>query len=86
METDMIQHRVNRINFLIERLNIVARELDSIHADIFDSRLTRKTFTNLVTRRQNLLVEQQNKEKELREVYRLFEDEEGDEFDTIENY
>ena len=76
MDTNVIQHRINRINFLLSRLDCIPRELDNIHEELFTPGLHRKRFTDLVTRRQNLLTEQENKERELTEVYRIIDSEE----------
>lgn len=78
MESNLIEHRINRINHLLERLEAIPQELDEIYGELFGRYLTRKKFTDLVNRRQNLMVEKQNKERELKEVYRMIEIDEED--------
>lgn len=78
-ESDLLQQRIDRITYLICRLEIIENELDEIHAAIFGKYLTRKKFFDMVTRRNNLLIEQANREKDLRENYRMLDLEEEDE-------
>jgi len=76
MCTDVVQKRIDRIKYLISRLDYIPRELDEINERLFSGFLSRKTFVELVNRRSNLLVEQENRDRELREVYRILEMEE----------
>ena len=68
---DVIEHRINRINLLLDRLGKIPQELDAINEKLFAGGMDRTTFVRLVDKRNNLLVEQQNKEKELKEVYQI---------------
>lgn len=68
---NVIDHRINRINQLLDRLDKIPQELDAINERLFDGELDRKTFTHLVDKRNNLLIEQENKEREIKEVYKM---------------
>lgn len=68
---DVIEHRINRINRLLDRLGKIPQELDAINEKLFAGGMDRTTFVRLVDKRNNLLVEQKNKEKELKEVYQI---------------
>lgn len=68
---DVIEHRINRINRLLDRLGKIPQELDAIDEKLFAGGMDRMTFVRLVDKRNNLLVEQQNKQKELKEVYQI---------------
>lgn len=68
---DVIDHRVKRVNQLLDRLDKIPQELDVINERLFAGGMDRMTFVRLVDKRNNLLAEQQNKEKELKEVYRI---------------
>lgn len=65
------QHRIDRINKILERLDAIPEELDEIHAQIFAGNMNRTTFVKLVDRRQALYVELENKKRELQEVYKI---------------
>lgn len=65
------QHRIDRINKILERLDAIPEELDKIHAQIFAGNMNRTTFVKLVDRRQALYVELENKKRELQEVYKI---------------
>lgn len=67
----VIDHRINRINQLLDRLDKIPQELDAINERLFAGELDRETFTILVDKRNNLLIEQENKEKEIKEVYKM---------------
>lgn len=65
------QHRINRINALLDRLDRIPKELDAIHEKLFAGNINREEFTRLVDRRSTLFIEIENKERELKEVYRI---------------
>lgn len=70
---DVIEHRIKRANQLLDRLDKIPQELDMINEKLFAGGLDRMTFVRLVDQRNNLIMEQENKEKELKEVYRMKE-------------
>ena len=65
------QHRIDRINKILERLDAIPEELYEIHVQIFAGNMNRTTFVKLVDRRQALYVELENKKRELQEVYKI---------------
>ena len=65
------QHRIDRINKILERLDAIPEELDEIHVQIFAGNMNRTTFVKLEDRRQALYVELENKKRELQEVYKI---------------
>lgn len=67
----VIDHRINRINLLLDRLDKIPQELDAINEKLFAGGLDRMTFVRLVDQRNNLTQEQENKTKELKEVYKM---------------
>lgn len=67
----VVEHRIKRVNQLLDRLDKIPQELDAINEKLFAGGMDRTTFVRLVDKRNNLLVEQQNKEKELKEVYQI---------------
>lgn len=67
----VIDHRINRINLLLDRLDKIPQELDAINEKLFAGGLDRMTFVRLVDQRNNLTQEQENKTKELKEVYTM---------------
>jgi hypothetical protein len=62
------QHRINRINGLLDR---IPGELDAIHEKLFAGNMDRNEFAKLVDRRSSLIIEAENKERELKEVYKI---------------
>ena len=62
------EDRINRINTLLDRLQRISIELDRIHERLH-TELSRQEFTELVTRRSNLMEEQALKEQELKKAY-----------------
>lgn len=65
------QHRINRINGLLDRLDRIPGELDAIHEKLFAGNMDRNEFAKLVDRRSSLIIEAENKERELKEVYKI---------------
>lgn len=65
------QHRINRINELLDRLDRIPGELDAINEKLMAGRITREEFLRLVDRRRALYIEQENKEQELKQVYKI---------------
>ena len=65
------QHRINRINELLDRLDKIPGELDAIHDRLYAGNLDRNEFAGLTDRRTALFIEQENKERELKEVYKI---------------
>ncbi|MCR2007997.1 hypothetical protein [Bacteroides acidifaciens] len=65
------QHRINRINELLDRLDKIPGELDAIHERLYAGNLDRNEFAGLIDRRTALFIEQENKERELKEVYKI---------------
>ena len=65
------QHRINRINELLDRLDRIPGELDAIHEKLFAGNMDRNEFAKLVDRRSSLIIEAENKERELKEVYKI---------------
>ena len=65
------QHRINRINELLNRLDKIPGELDAIHERLYAGNLDRNEFAGLTDRRTALFIEQENKERELKEVYKI---------------
>ena len=55
------QHRINRINELLDRLD------EKLYAGNMD----RNEFAKLVDQRSSLYIEAENKERELKEVYKI---------------
>ena len=62
------QHRINRINELLDRL---PGELDAIHEKLYAGNMNRNEFAKLVDQRSSLYIEAENKERELKEVYKI---------------
>lgn len=67
------QHRINRINQLLDRLDKIPGELDTITERLYSGNLTREEFATLIDRRRALYIEQENKEYELKKVYKIKE-------------
>lgn len=65
------QHRINRINELLDRLDRIPGELDAINEKLMGGRMTREEFLRLTDRRRALYIEQKNKEQELKQVYKI---------------
>lgn len=65
------QHRINRINTLLDRLDRIPAELDTISEKLYSKGLTRNEFIKLVDQRRALYIEQENKERELKQVYKI---------------
>lgn len=65
------QHRINRINELLDRLDKIPGELDAIHEKLYAGNMDRNTFAKLVDQRSSLYIEVENKEQELKEVYKI---------------
>ncbi|WP_370789533.1 hypothetical protein [Bacteroides nordii] len=65
------QHRINRINELLDRLDRIPGELDAINEKLMAGRITREEFLRLVDCRRALYIEQENKEQELKQVYKI---------------
>lgn len=65
------QHRINRINELLDRLDRIPGELDVINEKLMGGRMTREEFLRLTDRRRALYIEQENKEQELKQVYKV---------------
>lgn len=65
------QHRINRINELLDRLDRIPGELDVINEKLMGGRITREEFLRLTDRRRALYIEQENKEQELKQVYKI---------------
>lgn len=72
-ENDSVeQHRINRINKLLDRLDRIPGELDRIHEKLLNpAGFTRDEYIALVTRRNNLQVEYDRVENELKKVYKM---------------
>lgn len=71
-EESVEQHRINRINMLLDRLDKIPGEIDRIHERLFKPAvLTRKEYADLVSRRNNLYVEHDRVESELKKVYKM---------------
>lgn len=58
------QHRINRINELLDRLDKIPGELDAIHDRLYAGNLDRNEFAGLTDRRTALFIEQENKAHE----------------------
>mgnify|MGYP001055613744 CR=1 FL=1 len=58
------QHRINRINELLDRL-------DKIPGELYAGNMNRNEFAKLVDQRSSLYIEAENKERELKEVYKI---------------
>lgn len=67
----VIDHRIKRVNQLLDRLDRIPQELDTINDKLFSGGMDRMTFVHLVDRRNNLILELENKTKELKEVYNM---------------
>lgn len=67
----VIDHMINRINFLLDRLDKIPSRLDEIERRLSAGGMDRKTFIDLASERNNLFKEQIDKEKELKEVYKI---------------
>lgn len=66
------QRRINRINELLDRLDRIPQELDSIHERLFNpSGIDRNEFAALVDKRNALLVEHDRVENDLKQAYRI---------------
>ena len=65
------QHRINRINELLDRLDMISGELDAIHEKLYVGNMDRNEFAKLVDQRSSLYIEAENKERELKEVYKI---------------
>ena len=48
------QHRINRINELLDRLDKIPSELDAIHEKLYAGNMDRNTFAKLVDQRSSL--------------------------------
>lgn len=72
-ENDSVeQHRINRINMLLDRLDRIPGELDRIHEKLLNpAGFTRDEYIALVSRRDNLYVEHGRVENELKQVYKM---------------
>lgn len=72
-ESDSVeQHRINRINMLLDRLDRIPGELDRIHEKLLNpAGFTRDEYIALVNRRDNLYVEYDRVENELKKAYRM---------------
>ncbi len=68
------QRRINRINDLLDRLDRIPFELDVISERLYTGNITREEFASLVDRRNALYIELENKEHEIKEVYRIKDD------------
>lgn len=68
------QQRIDRINHILARLDVIPEEIDAIHERLFAGNLTRDAFTQLTDRRKALYIELENKKRELRDVYRILTD------------
>lgn len=69
MNESVYDERINRVNDLLDRLDKIPQELDAIYARLDLGGLDRRMFAALVDRRNALLVEQENKTRELKQVY-----------------
>lgn len=67
------QHRINRINQLLDRLDKIPGELDTITERLYAGNLSREEFATLIDCRRALFIEQENKEYELKKVYKIKE-------------
>lgn len=65
------QHRINRINHLLDRLDRIPVELDNIHDKLMKGGITINEYIRLVDQRKNLYQEMENKENELKQVYKI---------------
>lgn len=66
------QHRINRINKLLDRLDRIPGELDRIHEKLLNpAGFTRDEYVALVTHRNNLQMEYSRVENELKKVYKM---------------
>jgi len=72
MEDSEEQRRINRINYLLDRLDKIPNELDSIHEKLFNpSGLDRDQYAALVDIRNALIIEQDRVENDLRKTYKM---------------
>jgi|GEM_PF-885763 len=72
MEDSEEQRRINRINYLLDRLDKIPNELDSIHEKLFNpSGLDRDQYAALVDTRNALIIEQDRVENDLRKTYKM---------------
>ncbi len=65
------QHRINRINELLDRLTDFPVNWNAIHEKLYAGNMDRNTFAKLVDQRSSLYIEAENKERELKEVYKI---------------
>ena len=65
------QHRINRINGLLDRLDQIPGELDDISERLYRGNIDRTEFARLIDRRSALYIELENKQRELKEVYKI---------------
>ena len=72
-ENDSVeQHRINRINMLLDRLDKIPGEIDRIHEKLLNpAGFTRDEYIAMVSRRANLYVEYDRVENELKKVYKM---------------
>ena len=56
---------------LLDRLDKIPGELDAIHEKLYAGNMDRNTFAKLVDQRSSLYIEVENKERELKEVYKI---------------
>lgn len=71
-EESVEQHRINRINRLLDRLDRIPVEIDRIHERLMKpATLTRKEYADLVSLRDNLDSEYGRVENELKRVYKM---------------
>ncbi len=65
------QHRINRINELLDRLDKIPGELDAIHEKLYAGNMNRNEFAKLDNQRSSLYIEAENKERELKNKIKL---------------
>lgn len=71
-EESVEQHRINRINTLLDRLDRIPAELDDIHEKLFHpGGFSREEYAALVDRRNALHIEYDRVENELKKVYKM---------------
>jgi len=67
----ILRRRRERIEQLLNRLDKIPDKVEDIDHKIFNRCLTRKRFERLVASRNYLLSEQENKQRELKELYQI---------------
>ncbi len=75
MNLNVIEKQITRVNYLLNRLDTIPAQLNIINDELFSGYVPAKRFNELTTRRTNLKREQENKKRELFDVYRIIDKE-----------